>query len=90
MRFFSGSILLLLNLKGDPPHPKAREKSFPVPIGIIPKVSILALIPEDAKSSTTHITVPSPPHKITLILRFWPFSIFLTVFVIFLMALDLF
>lgn len=75
---FVGAVPRLLNVKNQkfyffyvfklPPHPKTLEKSFPVPNGTIPighcSTSTLFLI----ISSTTHITVPSPPPTITLII----------------------
>ena len=59
-------ILSAEKLIGEPPQPRQREKSLPVPIGMMPKTRLSVLIPALARSSTTHITDPSPPHTITL------------------------
>lgn len=43
------------------PHPSTREKSLPVPKGMIPIGHWFVSIFARTSSSTTHITVPSPP-----------------------------
>jgi len=67
MRYFNGVRLAAENLIGDPPHLKHLEKSLPVPIGIIPNAILSILTPVAYTKDTTHKTVPSPPHTITLI-----------------------
>jgi hypothetical protein len=57
--FFENSI-------GEQPHPRLLEKSLPVPMGMIPKFIISGLTPTLITELTTHRTVPSPPHIITL------------------------
>lgn len=48
------------------PHPTDREKSLPVPIGKIPILILLKLIPAYIAENNTHGIVPSPPQIINL------------------------
>ncbi len=66
--FLSSRKLLKEKEIGEPPQPRLLEKSFPVPIGIIPKLISSGLTPALITELTTHKTVPSPPHIITFTL----------------------
>lgn len=65
--FFKYARLCPTTSPGDSgPHPKTREKSFPVPKGMIPIGQFVISTPVLRNSLTTHMTVPSPPPIIAL------------------------
>jgi len=52
------------------PHPKALEKSFPVPKGIIAIGASIGSMPNLTYYPTTHMTVPSPPQTTVIVFFF--------------------